>query len=140
MPKRFQGEVSRERLVEMIDSVLAWGADHDEEFRACLVYALGITDDEYEILFDENLDTYLRGEDDDAPDLPDKVTLNEDIIKDFDYDDGDVDDESLQECIDNYLSDEYGYCINDYNYKCHYNEKGELVGIDIYNIDWDLSE
>ena len=74
------------------------------------------------------------------PDLPDKVTLNEDVVDDFDYDDGEVDDDSLQECIDNYLSDEYGYCINDYNYKCHYNEKGKLIGIVIYNINWDTTE
>lgn len=135
-------EVSRERLIEMIDGVLAWGADHDEEFRECLVDALGITDDEYEILFDENLDTYLGEEDEDdeeEPDLPDSLTLNEDVVEDFDYDDGDVDDDSLQECIDDYLSDEYGYCINEYNYKCHYNEDGKLIRIDIYNIDWDLS-
>ena len=79
------------------------------------------------------------GEDDDT-DLPDKVTLNEDVVEHFKYDDGDVDDVSLQECIDNYLSDEYGYCVNEYNYKCAYNENGKLVGIDIYNIDWDLDE
>lgn len=79
-------------------------------------------------------------DEDNSPDLPDKVTLNADVVKDFDYDDGDVDDDSLQECIDNYLSDEYGYCINSYNYKCHYNEKDKLIGIDIYNIDWDTSE
>jgi len=140
--------MTKARLIEMIDSVLAWGADHDEEFRGCLVDALDITEEEYKELFDEDLNAYLGEEDDeddeeeedDEPDLPDKVTLNKDIIDDFDYDDGEVDDDSLQECIDNYLSDEYGYCINDYNYKCHYNEKGKLIGIDIYNIDWDLSE
>lgn len=65
MPKKFQGEVSKERLVEMIDNVLAWGADHDKEFRECLVDALEITDDEYEILFDEDLATYLGEEEDD---------------------------------------------------------------------------
>jgi len=71
--------------------------------------------------------------------LPNKIMLNKDVVKDFDYDDGDVDDESLQECIDNYLSNKYGYQVNDYNYKCCYSEyspNGKLIGIDIYNIDW----
>ena len=56
--------MTKERLIEMIDSVLAWGADHDEEFRGCLVDALDITEEEYKELFDEDLDTYLGGEDD----------------------------------------------------------------------------
>jgi len=134
--------MTKERLIEMIDSVLAWGADHDEEFRGCLVDALDITEEEYKELFDEDLNAYLGEEEDEEEDLdlPDSLILNEDIIDDFDYDDGEVDDDSLQECIDNYLSDEYGYCINDYNYKCHYNEKGKLIGIVIYNIDWDTTE
>ncbi len=134
--------MTKERLIEMIDSVLAWGADHDEEFRGCLVDALDITEEEYKELFDEDLNAYLGEEEDEEEDLdlPDSLILNEDIIDDFDYDDGEVDDDSLQECIDNYLSDEYGYCINDYNYKCHYNEKGKLIGIVIYNINWDTTE
>ena len=88
-----------------------------------------------------DLDSWFGEEDEDELDLPDKLTLTRDIVADFDYDDSDVDDESLQDCIDNYLSDKYGYCINDYNYKCHYNKvNGKLVGIDIYNLNWDLSE
>lgn len=51
--------MTKERLIEMIDGVLAWGSDHDEEFRACLLYALGITDEEYKELFDEDLNEYL---------------------------------------------------------------------------------
>ena len=60
MPKKIQGEVSRERLIEMIDDVLAWGADHNDDFRECLVDALGISNEEYEILFDADLDEYLE--------------------------------------------------------------------------------
>lgn len=56
--------MTKERLVEMIDSVLAWGADHDEEFRGCLVDALDITGEEYKELFNADLSEYL-GEDDD---------------------------------------------------------------------------
>lgn len=51
--------MTNERLIEMIDSVLAWGSDHNEEFRANLLYALGITDEEYKELFDEDLNEYL---------------------------------------------------------------------------------
>jgi len=137
--------MTKERLEEVLQNIIEWGMDHDDEFMECLVYAMDLSDDEVKEL---ELEDYASEDDeddeeeeeDDEPDLPDKVTLNKDVVETFDYDDGDVDDESLQECIDNYLSDQFGYCINDYNYKCHYNEKGKLIGIDIYNIDWDLSE
>ena len=51
--------MTKERLIEMIDNVLAWGSDHDEEFRGDLVYALNITEEEYRELFDEDLNEYL---------------------------------------------------------------------------------
>lgn len=51
--------MTKERLEEMIDNVLAWGADHDEEFRGNLVNALDITEEEYRELFDEDLNEYL---------------------------------------------------------------------------------
>lgn len=54
--------MTKERLEEMIDSVLSWGADHNEEFRECLVNALGITEEEYKELFDADLDEYLGEE------------------------------------------------------------------------------
>jgi hypothetical protein len=57
--------MTKERLIEMIDSVLAWGADHDEEFRECLVDALDITEEEYKELFDTELGEYLGEEDED---------------------------------------------------------------------------
>ena len=133
--------MTKERLEEVLQNIIEWGMNHDDEFMECLVYAMDLSDDEVKEL---ELEDYASEDDEDDEeedlDLPDSVQLTEDVIKDFDYDDGDVDDESLQECIDNYLSDEYGYCINDYNYKCHYNEKGKLIGIVIYNIDWDTTE
>lgn len=58
--------MTKERLIEMIDNVLAWGSDHDEEFRGDLVDALDITEDEYQELFGEDLNDYLdESEDDD---------------------------------------------------------------------------
>lgn len=53
--------VENKRLIEMIDRVLAWGADHDEEFRENLVNALDITEEEYKEMFDEDLEKYIEG-------------------------------------------------------------------------------
>ena len=62
--------MTKERLIEMIDNVLAWGSDHDEEFRGNLVDALDITEEEYRELFDEDLNEYLgESEDDEDEDL-----------------------------------------------------------------------
>lgn len=60
--------MTKERLIEMIDKVLAWGSDHDEEFRGNLVDALDITEEEYRELFDEDLNEYL-GESEEDEDL-----------------------------------------------------------------------
>lgn len=61
--------MTKERLIEMIDNVLAWGSDHDEEFRGDLVDALDITEEEYQELFGEDLNDYLgESEDDDEED------------------------------------------------------------------------
>ena len=64
--------MTKERLVEMIDSVLAWGADHDEEFRGCLVDALDITEEEYKELFDAELSEQLGEDDEDDDDDEDE--------------------------------------------------------------------
>ena len=71
--------------------------------------------------------------------LPNKVILNKDVVEHFVYDDSDVDDETLQECIDKYLYNKYGCKVSDYKYKCHYSKYGadaKLIGIDIHNIEW----
>ena len=57
--------MTKERLIEMIDNVLAWGSDHDEEFRGDLVDALDITEEEYQELFGEDLNEYLGDSDED---------------------------------------------------------------------------
>ena len=138
--KMFKGG---ERLTSTEAKLLDWANDKiDSECELRKPEAVIADLAEYGFNRDELIEMNFKTIDIDPilPDLPDKVTLNEDVVEKFDYDDGDVDDESLQEYMDNYLSDEYGYCVNDYNYKCHYNEDGKLIGIDIYNIDWDLSE
>lgn len=60
--------MTNKRLIEMIDNVLAWGSDHDEEFRGDLVDALNITEEEYQELFGEDLNEYLGESDDEEED------------------------------------------------------------------------
>ena len=54
--------MTKERLEEILNNVLAWGGDHDEEFRDCLLYAMDLTDDEIKEL---ELENYVREEDED---------------------------------------------------------------------------
>lgn len=56
--------ISKERLLEILDNILAWGNDHEEEFRECLLNAMDLTDDEIKEL---QLEDYVddSGEDDD---------------------------------------------------------------------------
>lgn len=49
--------MTKERLLEVLDGVLSWGNDHDEEFRECLIYAMGLTRDELKEL---NLINYVN--------------------------------------------------------------------------------
>lgn len=108
--------MTKERLIEMIDGVLAWGTDHDEEFRECLVNALDITEEEYKELFDADLGEYL-GEDDDEYEEDDD---DEEELTDEDYEDQFGSEMAIRICRANNipLSDieKYGsdaYWIND---------------------------
>ena len=38
--------MTNERLKEIINNVLDWGAEHEEEFRECLLYAMDLTEEE----------------------------------------------------------------------------------------------
>ena len=98
--------MTTKRLIEMIDGVLAWGADHNAEFRECLVDALGITEEEYSEMFDgEKLNEYLGIEEEDEEEEEDIDLPEEDWIhrpSNLETDD------DFEEYISNYLSDEYG--------------------------------
>ncbi len=48
--------MTKERLEEIINNVLAWGNDHDEEFRECLINAMDLTEEEIKEL---QLDEYI---------------------------------------------------------------------------------
>ena len=113
------------RLIEILESVLSWGSDHDKEFRECLVKALGITEEEYKEVFHEELDTYLGKEDEDL-DLPteDEIGRPSNLETDDDF----------EEYISNYLSDEYGFCVNSFKFDF------DTKKIYIYDIDWDTTE
>lgn len=38
--------ISKERLIEIINNLVAWGMDHEEEFYDCLMDAADMTDEE----------------------------------------------------------------------------------------------
>jgi len=38
--------INKERLVKIINNLVAWGQDHDEEFYDCLMNAADMTDEE----------------------------------------------------------------------------------------------
>ena len=57
--------MTKERLEEVLNNVIAWGGDHDEEFRGCLLYAMDLTDEEIKEL---ELEDYVTEEDDEDDD------------------------------------------------------------------------
>lgn len=53
--------MTKERVLEIIDNVLAWGNDHEEEFRECLIAAMDLTEAEIKEL---GLENYVEDEED----------------------------------------------------------------------------
>lgn len=53
--------MTKERLEEIINNILDWGAEHEEEFRECLLYAMGLTEEEIKEL---RLEDYICEDDD----------------------------------------------------------------------------
>lgn len=49
--------MTNERLLQILDNILAWGQDHNEEFRECLLDAMELTETEKEEL---ELQHYVR--------------------------------------------------------------------------------
>lgn len=52
--------MTNERLKEIINNVLDWGAEHEEEFRECLINAMGLTEEEIK---EFRLEDYVREDD-----------------------------------------------------------------------------
>lgn len=42
--------MTKERLQEILDNILAWGGEHSKEFFDCMLYASGMTQEEMEEL------------------------------------------------------------------------------------------
>lgn len=96
--------MTKERLEEIINNVLDWGAEHEEEFRECLIYAMDLTEEEIKEL---RLEDYIHEEE-------------EEELSDEDYEDQFGSEMAIRICRANNipLSDieEYGseaYWIND---------------------------
>lgn len=83
---------------------------------------------DYDILFD--VDEWEENNKEDI-DLPSELTLS---IYDFNYVDGETDIDELNDAIGDYLSDEYGYCHNGFQFDV----EGDKIYV--YGIEWDLSE
>lgn len=58
--KMSKNNMSKDRLREIIDNVLDWGAEHEEEFRECLIDAMDLTEEEIKEL---RLEDYICEDD-----------------------------------------------------------------------------
>ena len=54
--------MKKERLKEIINNVLDWGAEHEEEFRECLIDAMDLTEEEIK---EFRLEDYISEKDED---------------------------------------------------------------------------
>lgn len=61
--------MTKERLEEILNNVLDWGAEHEEEFRECLIDAMDLTEEEIKEL---RLEDYITEEDDEDTDEEDE--------------------------------------------------------------------
>ena len=54
--------MTKERLEKIINNVLDWGAEHEEEFRECLIDAMDLTEEEIK---EFRLEDYISEENED---------------------------------------------------------------------------
>ena len=52
--------MTKERLEEVLENLLGWGSEHDEDFRSDMLYAMHLTDEEIEEL---NLQNFVEDSD-----------------------------------------------------------------------------
>lgn len=43
-------EISNQRLLQILDNLFAWAADHDQEFYECFIEASGISSHELDVI------------------------------------------------------------------------------------------
>lgn len=72
--------MTKERLEKIINNVLDWGAEHEEEFRECLINAMDLTEEEIKEL---RLEDYISEDDDDYDDDEEEELTDEDYEDQF---------------------------------------------------------
>ena len=58
------------------------------------------------------------------------------VDADDEYDDFDT----INDYVLNYLSNEYGFCINSLSLEVEKDKTGNVLGVKVWNIDWDTTE
>lgn len=119
--------MEKKRLEELLNNILGWASEHDDEFMKCVVKASQMTIEEA-----RELDVASYHEDREYEDLGLPTEARMDI--DSCLADSIEDEEYVVEEINNFLSDTYGWCVWNYDY--------EVVGDEILitNIEWDLDD
>lgn len=128
--------MTKDRYNEILENILGWGSEHEEEFRECLLNAMKLTDDEIKEL---RLTDYVKG-DTEIDNLPTTITLDRNDIEDNGF--NVYNDDELDEALGEYLSDEYGYCHEGFNYNVVWDKflPDQPKEIKITNIKWDTTE
>ena len=118
--------MKKERLQEILNHIFDWGAEHEDEFMECMITASDMTIEEARELHVAEWHEDRTKEDFNLPD-------EEEMEIDSCLADSIEDKEYVENCISDYLSDTYGWCVNSFNYEILKDK------IKITNIDWDVS-
>ena len=117
--------MEKERLEQILNDIMAWGMDHDDEFMEALVYASGMTLEEAKEL---GVEDYHEDHEDHC-ELPDSLTLS---IED-DLGLSDIDDENaVNEEIANYIDEHYPVSADGWEWEVG-DDCSEIV---VYDIQW----
>lgn len=117
--------MTKERLEQILNNILDWGVEHDNEFMEALVSASDMTLEEAkELEVEEYHEDY-----EDRCNLPDEITLS---IED-DLGLTDIDDENaVNEEIASYIDEHYPVSADDWEWEVG-DDCSEIV---VYNIKW----
>ena len=107
------------RKAELFDNLVEWAFEHDKEFIDCFFNASGATDEE------------RKEVDEEANGFPPIAVYAG--FEEIGYEEGMTDDEIGQLILD-YLSDNYGFCVNDFR------NRPMGKGFMVTGIDWDKTE
>lgn len=112
----------------LLNTIGEWFSDHPQASEDCRNYV------EQFDLFEGGLLDEVFGREDLG--LPDEVIVSaEDVeIKNW------GDEEEVNQALSDYLSDAFGYCLNEFNYELDTCDSGEVVEIIVKDINWDTTE